>query len=840
MSQQLDAYFQNIARVAEQAVAAQDNPPAKPVPVIDAPQDVISSAWNALAVHPLSVLETEYVQVVRDAERRGGNDAQQANDNAFEAMSRFFSLGSSAPSRLLPETLPLIDDRLKDLRAYAELIDVMLAGGAADAYDSLILLVTDAAAAVAAMTDADSLGYAGKGVQQAAAYLGMFDVDADEAARTWAAKNDNRANTQAYADEVKDKLIQPLLSQDNAVASVRGLYNIAPFYLFRLMHRFQGGDQLAPMDLTSKGTASGAATKAMHRRDLLWLTSWHEERVVDLKVRLQALEKQLQAKFQTTDDVLRFFLKGGRAMYTALGQPDQGENDWDTGILINPALPPHDWYDAFAAVNDLVLTFLDQARIAYSSLLRQHADQLNPAKLLSAGLTVSMADSDPNDYSRFGLLADHRAEQASMIATALPMLNGVGVAAPRTRERSVGVNGELIDIGISKRHSVELAEHWHDVRIVDMQGVSRAGVPVPTLPYFVDDFSTIIREALATETADRKLAKRLSRLKAVLDCDDPVLVEKARDMLAVSRAALPDGTAAFGADIDSAANRMKAWVLGTLLTSMPDRWCQPDWVAALDGYLAAQAGNLLNESAVDPIWDQVKASIAATDLASCRTILAVQNAASILSRRLAQDEVTIAQAIGGKDTAQVPLWQGVSGAIEAVLSLNGNADQGLFYLTGGLAGRMQTAQAGQAPNDLLSICVDGRVEIAYRANRVQSAWAFQPLLARLQSILPRAGLSAELIPNGARPAIVVRSSAPIKNLTVAPDRPVLMTVLQEDQGTATARTIDYLNGWPVASSRDLVRMFTARASHSPDFDFRRRRSQCADFLLNDVMGRQIQ
>ncbi|MGC9368765.1 MAG: hypothetical protein ACP5DX_04400 [Paracoccaceae bacterium] len=844
MTTQVDVYFDNIAKLAEQAVATQDPPPQRPAPVFDAQQDAAATAWTALAVHPLSVLETEYVNVVQAAERRGGNDADQARENAFEAMSQFFSLSSDAPSRLQPDTAPLIDDRLKNLQAHFDLVQAMQRDAADGTYDALKSAVGDAAELIALITDAQDLDHAGAGVRDAARYLGMFAGAPGAAADRWAEQHDDPESVADYVQEVGQNLIDPLRAPGNAVASARSLYNIAPFYLFRLMHRFQGGDQAAPMDLNSKGAASGAATKAMHRADWDWLTGWHEDQVVELKTRLQALNDRLKAALGVGEDVIRFFLKGGRAMYTALGAPQQGENDWDTGILINPSLPPEAWYEAFAAVNDLVVAFLDQARFGYTALLNRHAGDLNAPQMAARARPMTDAD-DLKDYSRYALLAEHSQELAVANGTAgLPAafaanLGPAAAAAARERSRPVGVNGELIDVGISKRNSVELSEHWLDVGIADQPGVTRDGIPVPTLPYFVDDFSTIIREALANNTADRKLAKRLVRLKLVLDSQDDLLARRVQDALRVSQRALPRGSRAFGAGGDATVDRLKAWVLAAVIRSLPDAWTRPDWLAALDDHLSAQAESLLDDAAIAPIWQQVEGRIAEDDQATCRELLAVQNAASTLSRQLVHDEITMAQAIGGPDTAQVPLWQGVRSAIEAVLALNSDTHSGMFYVTGGLAGRMQTAQAAQHPNDLLSICCDGRVELLYRPYRVQSAWAFRPLPQRLNMVLARAGLEAELVSRDSNPAVVVRGTTAVRNLAVAPTKPVLITIQQETAGAASARILDFVDGWPIASTRDLVRLFVERAAHSQDYDLRQGRKKSAEFLLSDVLGRQL-
>lgn len=201
------------------------------------------------------------------------------------------------------------------------------------------------------------------------------------------------------------------------------------------------------------------------------------------------------------------------------------------------------------------------------------------------------------------------------------------------------------------------------------------------------------------------------------------------------------------------------------------------------------------------------------------------------------DGVTVAQAIGGPDIASVPLWTPVSTAIKAVLALNSDGRSGMFYVSGGLAGRMQTMHAELPSNDLLSTCPDGRVEILYRPNQVQPVWALRSLQQRLSTVLVGQKLTADLVTYKDDIAVVVKSGDPINNLAIADPTPVLVTISQESPGMSAA--LDYVNNWPITSTRDLVRLFSARAAHGHDYDLRQGRRATSEFLLNDVLGRQL-
>jgi hypothetical protein len=838
MSSEIDTYFQEIAKIAENAIQ-KDAPQPRIPPVFDVPQDASATAWTALSVHPMSLLETEYVSIVQNAEKAAGNDQDLARDNGFEALSGFFALSSNSPSLLGQDALRLIDDRLKDLRARFEFADTLRSENQPEALEELTGVIGDAADAIAAVTDAQNLADAAAGFQAAAAYLGMFATDPDQVATRWADSHADQNQLDDYFAEVDTQLLRPLLSPANAVASPRSLYNIEPFFLYRLMHRFIGGDQVTPMDLLSKGIASGAATGAMHKPEWTWLTKWHEERVVELSSALKELDTLFKEKFDCQGDVIRFHLKGGRAMNTALGTPAKGSNDWDTGILINPDLTPEQWYEAFAKINDLVVAFLDHARFGYTALLNAHAAELGGVSaIMSTGAVGEPFDLDERPYSKLALFAEHH--EASVGAGAVRRAPSALVADARQRLRSAGVNGELIDIGISKRASIELAEHWGDTMIVERQGAQVAGIPVPTLPYFVDDFSTIIREALADGTADRKLAKRLVRLNLVLGSSDTILSDAMAEAEAAATIALPRGAVAFGTGTVSSVERLKSWSLAGLLQSIPNAMYRPDWLASFDAYLSQQAESLLLRTNVASIWDQVKKDIDPANQNSCLGLLCVLNAAGTLSRQILADAVTLAKSIGGDDLPNAKYHAIVDLAIQSIMALSKpRSPNGFFYLSGGLAARMQAQHATVDSSDLLASCPDGIVEITYRLGNVSAKQALSSLGERLNMNLSLAQLKATVVENTAGIALVVKLGSPISNSIINVATPTVILVRPEQAEGEAARILDYVNGVPIVSTRDLTRFFRQRASRSHDFDLRRSLQSVAGFLLDRVLGRQL-
>lgn len=835
----LAQYFQSIADIATRAVAEKWAGPDPAPQVFDDAQEPKSSAWAGVAIHPMAVLETEYIRIVQQAEAEAGGHADKAREAAFQALSKFFTLESSEPAALGAETAPLIGEARKDLFATFDFVQVQADEKQKGAYDLLVQVVQSAANLLVRMTSADSVAHASDGVRQAAAYLALFEIPPSEAGQHWAREHPDM-QVRALVDEVRENLIAPLNEPSVAAASPRSLYNIGPFYLYRLMHRFLGGADGASMPLAAKGIASGAATGALHRPHWHWLTEWHEDRVIWLDVKLGELNDTLMAEFAITQDVLRFHLKGGRAMYVALGAPEKGGNDWDTGVLINPTLSPEHWYSAFRKVNDLILEFLDQARFSYTQLLGAHAGQLAapPAAPLAADDLAFDDLTDPDEHSEYTRMA----LLSSDLASATPDLSGAGgEALARSRVRPVGINGELIDIGISTRSSVELLEHWRSIRIEKGNGVALDGIPIPTLPYFVDDFSTIIREAIANKTVDRKLAKRLRRLRLVLLSDKASITQAIAHRQAAISKALPKTTARLNlsqVDLHSAA---LVWGIEALLASIKVNYTRDRWVDAFDDYIVSHAGALLDPQAIADMWRVIGPEIPeGEERDQCKLLFLIQNAISTLAHRVLADQAALSEAIGGPDASEAPLWESICQTLRATLALNrAGAGTGEFYLTSGLATGIQRGHAGVAVPKAVVLSAGGAGELLYRAGRIPTDQALGQLAPRLQAILTGKPFEVTVEEAQAQATVVVRTTDRLPGIEIGPEHATVLIVQGEGADADAAHVLDSVDGFVLASVRDLARLFADRAANSEDYDLRIRRKTAYSFLLEDVLGRQI-
>ncbi len=838
-------YFEKIAEIAKKTVKEKD------LPVKNETQKARATTWSAIAIHPMSVLETEYVSIVQKVYRETKNQ-DEARENAFKELSKFFSLSSGPPPLLRMETEPLIEERMKILSTrFESLKEEYNELESTAVYDELVDLVTEAVALIGLMADKKELAYTTEHLKKAASYLHLFGVNAVtfsaavgewKKLHTYQKITEKEITTLLY--EIECELIKPLRKSVKAVASPRCLYNIGPFYLFRLMRRFVGGNQLTPMDLKSKRVASGAVTKAMHQANWSWLTEWHLDQIANLNIELKKLNEKFDSNYS---DIIRFYLKGGRAMNIALGTPDKGENDWDTGVLINPYLPAKQWYEAFAEVNDLIVAFLDKARFSYTALLTKNLKDLSNFGPDVNSIAQVVDLSDESDYTKMALLAEHHEEEASRMAGCQRV--SAHPKTPMNRltinrwTRPSGVNGELIDIGIPKRSSVELKELWFEIKIQEIKLKEKYNIPVPGLCYFIRDFSTIIREAISDDTADNKLVKRLLRLNRVLNYDKEINLNKD---LKKAEKEVTKGLPQYIKSLEtsqflktSAIKHLHYWVFAELLKSKPSGFAGSTWESALDEYLQGKADDLLKESkkeAKETLKDSAfSPSIEENERKACRELLTVQVLVSKVSRKILQDAGIIAKSLLSET---FKLNDPLKKAFELI-----KKQENVYYFTGVQAGIKQTDHTKLKTDYLQNNCPSGAYEIFCCDQTSSLGNSFESINEKLNEIFKeyKGQIFAKLIGMGSESTLVVSTSklSKIDLEIIKPENIALLIIRHERDNAEKAIILDYLEGYPVASTRDLTRLFAKRAADSPDYNLRQAFKKSAEFLRLDVLGRQL-
>jgi len=468
-----DAALQALAHVATMATAQAQ------VPIVLVPQHDAAFGWEAGAIHPMQALETQYQSIVRDAERLGNDPVEK---RAFEstALSGFYFF-EAGPPRLLGverdrpyrgQRFPLPTDALR--HAAAEL------RAAKDMYN---------AGVPAATRIADARAAAWRVCQ-------LFLPPANPEPVNAPSINQASALIQAVgpAPVVMKNIDNALTLLDHAVAgdaSVQMFYVIEPFYLSRLLvaYRVRSNTPVTEEEVT---TASAALTGILNAQ--AWLTAWLEHAMIDLELAIAEVDPNQHT---------RFFLKGGRALAYLFGQPQNARNDWDTQILIDPNLPPGDWYALYRDVSNQVLLTLVRMKDEFYSILSANAAALQALPVPPPAPPDPFADGPEPAWDNIDQAPDIPPSYENAFTRAC--------------------KAELIDIGMPRRDTIELREQWAQLHNDIIRPT--LGMPIPGYAYYVDEYIMMIREFFAGESrAPSKARKRIERLAELLDRDEVAVV----------------------------------------------------------------------------------------------------------------------------------------------------------------------------------------------------------------------------------------------------------------------------------------------------------------------------
>ncbi|EDX76554.1 hypothetical protein MC7420_4810 [Coleofasciculus chthonoplastes PCC 7420] len=291
----------------------------------------------------------------------------------------------------------------------------------------------------------------------------------------------------------------------NGLARVQMFYNIEPFYLFRLLvvFRLESNEKISEDD---KRKVSGDLTGLLNnKRD--WLENWLKQKLRDLDAALQ------------NDKDVFFHLKGGRAVAYLTRKPDNGENDWDTSIVINPHLEADEWYKKFNQVHNLVLQKLNEFKREFFVLVHENADKFNQSLSLSIleADNVDAIDEYPDEHE----LADDYDERDAEPLKTLVVLNEEVENESRIDlfpKYVANCKAELIDIGIPRRDTIEAFEQWSHTKSELIKRKWTEEIPIPSHLYYIDEYVRMIREALTNMSSSMpKTPKRIRRLYEILD-----------------------------------------------------------------------------------------------------------------------------------------------------------------------------------------------------------------------------------------------------------------------------------------------------------------------------------
>jgi len=466
-----------------------------------APRDA-ALTWKAAAVHPLQVMETEYQGIVHDAVR-GMDNPELRKLTEGKALGQFFFFDGATP-RLLGvgqgeaydgEQHPLIEDKLRAIRQHLKEAGTLLQPGPGQQIDG--------EAVRRALRSAFNLA---RGVR--AIFLTLPDSDQWQVPAITAAtqalqglqQEIAQANSVARFAEIAkhiDQATRSLAEAAKGLGSVQMFYVIEAFFLFRLLIRFQIE---SPRNLSDEAIAeaSGVLTELMTNGHP-WLNDWLRDKIVELAERIRIADP--------SNNTL-FFLKGGRALRYLEGQPQLGRNDWDTQIVINPELPPAEWYDLFKRVSNEVLLALKEFNAELYMLLHHNAAQLQQE------LAQMAQPANPPQPTRAQLL-DVVWDRIELDALE-DWLNEDEPQDQLPRRNKANCKAELIDIGLPRYDTVEALEQWRHLRHNILIAPDR--VPYPGALYYIAEYLMMVREVFAGKSHSlRKAPVRIERLYNMLN-----------------------------------------------------------------------------------------------------------------------------------------------------------------------------------------------------------------------------------------------------------------------------------------------------------------------------------
>ena len=563
-----------------------------------APRDT-ALTWKAASVHPLQALETQYQGIVHDAVR-GIDDLARRKVIESEALADFFFFDAAEP-RLLGVALgepydgaafPLPEDKLREARRQLKAAVALMRpppGHQIDGAKVSVHVNADYRAATAARNGFLTL--------PGSLHWGVPAIDA--ANRAFAVADREVAAAQATRDARYLALAIRQLKAANAslekavigLAAVQMIYFIESFYLFRLLVRYRVE---AETPLTPKLVAdASSALTGLVTNGHPWLSEWLRGKIAELAQRIAAVDPSGNTLF---------FLKGGRAVQYLLGTPQNGENDWDTQIVINPELPAADWYDLFLRVSNEVLLALKQFKAEFYMLLHHRAADFE--RELAAMLAppppgpVPMEIDEDDAPVPMDVELDQGPVPMEIDENDAPVPMEID-PPPAPGPLWSNCKAELIDIGLPRYDTVEAREQWA------MLSPGRAaadapppilvadGVPYPGLLYYIDEYVTMIREVFAgASPAPGKATTRIKRLYDILQLDGVAQVV-ARQYQEIPPPLLPQSLALVYPATDSTRS-----IMVVLLRQFAEAYGlakDPGLAASFDGLFAA---NLANASAL--------------------------------------------------------------------------------------------------------------------------------------------------------------------------------------------------------------------------------------------------
>lgn len=574
--------------------------------VVLAAQTDATFTVKAASVHPVQVLENGYQRAIREASFREPDPAKRRDVERL-ALARYFPFQADGLALVAaPEdVMELVDARFDSARAAISQVQAMAQGrvneGAGTAIDHLDAgkeLCREALGICEALlADYDAIG------REMDYDAGQIPIVGDLRVMLGRAKQEvAHANDWAAMADVTSGTLSQLLKRFGqlmeGLASVQVFHVIDTFYLYRLLVRYRVEGDTEPTD-DLRMNVSGGLTGLLNNgvpanRDRIWLSDW-------LKAKMREIDAVLQRMGH-----LHFHLKGGRALEYVRRLPDDGRNDWDTSILIDPTLSADAWYAKFAEVHNDLVPRLQRFKREFFVLVHKNAGAINASldTYLPKARPQEQAahdgdhpdeddfEAEARDYdATFTVLGD-RAERAGNREDEAGQTAPGGIPFPKF---AAACKAELIDIGIPRRDTVDAIAHWHHIGPDILRKPWTEQIPVPGHRYYIDEYLMMIRDAF--ETPAKKMEKRISRLANFLllgpEDDDPL--ETIEAAVAHARANAAAAGLAYSlkvADAQTVPVRRLMYVMLEEIASSHELHSRPALGGVIDGILSTQAGDM--------------------------------------------------------------------------------------------------------------------------------------------------------------------------------------------------------------------------------------------------------
>ena len=560
---------------------------------------------KAAPVHPVQVLENSYQRAIREASFREPDPGKRQAVERL-ALARYFPFAAGELELVAaPDgAAELVDARFEAGRAAISQVRELAqgrvndgAGGTADHLEAGKELCREALAICEALLgDYDAIGgemgYDARQIPIVRELHDMLGTGAAElrVATDWSAMA-------AVTSGTLRRLLLRFSQLLEGLACVQVFHVIDTFYLYRLLVRYRvEGDQEPGDDL--RMAVSGGLTGLLNNgvpvnQDRVWLSDWLKAKMREIDVALQRIGN------------VHFHLKGGRALEYVRRLPEEGRNDWDTSVLIDPALSADAWYAKFAEIHNDLVPRLQRFKQEFFVLVHKHAGAINASldayipKVKPREEAVHDGDhpeeddfeAGARDYDAMdGALSD-RAERARNEDDDGARGAPGGIPFPRF---AAACKAELIDIGIPRRDTVDAIAHWHHIGPGILRKPWTEQIPVPGHRYYIDEYLMMIREAF--ETPAKKMEKRISRLANFLSLgtEDNDPAETIEVAVAHARAeAEVAGLAKSLAVVDAQSVPVKRlmYVMLEEIASSHELRSRPALGGVIDGVLATQASD---------------------------------------------------------------------------------------------------------------------------------------------------------------------------------------------------------------------------------------------------------